>query len=96
MKNELDPVRVRHYTNENLGIYDFQCSPKCEYFDEDDIKRIRLNWKQCWDNGKLGHWVGNMGIIVVAYGVPIGGGALVVWDGDEYVSGIHPSKIDMV
>jgi hypothetical protein len=95
MKNELDPVRVRHYTNEKLGIYDFQCSPKMIFYEEEDIKRVALNWKECWDNGKLGWWIGEMGIIVVAYDVPIGGSALVAWD-DGGVSGIHKNKITIV
>lgn len=93
MKNELDGAGIRHYTNELLGIRDELCSPKCEFFKERDIKRIQLNWEKCFDNGKFGWWVGNMGIILTTQdGYEIGGEALVVWDGNKYVSGIHHSR----
>ena len=85
------------YKNDNLNVPETAYCLTCEFAEDEDIRRVRMNWSKTHNDGRIGYWVGRMYHPVrEVNGNEPADYELVVWDGENSVSGIHASKIEFI
>lgn len=79
-----DGYGIVHYSNPALGVPDGEHSSNSRFFPDGTEQRVHTEWPWTRDGWLVGH----ADPITDYHGIPIGERELVVWDGEQNVSGI--------